>query len=724
MPKNPMGRQRASVKRRETVVMYRTRNTSVFGGNGNFFMQLGAGGADQSAQAPSMPMIPWPSAGKEQTLTQAGEEEEEEEPEDERALASAGLPPLTLLGGEEGQAMSKKGSRGVNGEGKADAEAEDPKSWLSPLPVTSESNEGRIGSGDASAEGEQGGRIKPKGKRGSFTTSFMETMIKTRWRKAIGQILMPGKGNGDDVAKVMDDDDEDTVALEWSESERRDPYILHPLSKTKALWDSFIIGLALYVAVLTPWSLAFQMDDECDKESGEKCYPQFFVVCDVLVDIFFAMDVVLGFRTGYVNESSEIILEAQLCARHYLHGWFPIDLFASIPFYEIVNAFHSLEGSGNLLLLKLFKLNRLFRLGRLLKHMRDLAYANAFRLIKLLVAVLMFGHWVACIWWWLGLWQIEHLSNQGENAFTGKPWILHHDLLEADLVTAYSTSLYFGISMLCSVEFGYVQPQTNIERSFGTITLLLGAVCTAFIFGNVAVLIQSFDAANYRHQHVLDTLNEFLSFHDLSHETKDRIRGQIEYWWSLTNGLNAHTVLQALPESTRGEVLMELQKDLLTTCKLFEDCHKAFVKRVACLLRPLSFLPGDFIVHEGDYGREIYFVCKGKVAVRKQGKQTARLMHQGSYFGEMAYFFGARRSTDVAAYTFCQLLVMHDADLDTLFKVFPDDEVNWRQKAEVRRNIIFALEKRSAPRDQEKADLPLPDQPPHEEISASDGGAE
>ena len=51
-----------------------------------------------------------------------------------------------------------------------------------------------------------------------------------------------------------------------------------------------------------------------------------------LVDIMFIIDIVINFRTTYINENEDVVSEPSKIAVHYFRGWFIIDLVAAIPF--------------------------------------------------------------------------------------------------------------------------------------------------------------------------------------------------------------------------------------------------------------------------------------------------------------------------------------------------------------------------------------------------------
>lgn len=50
------------------------------------------------------------------------------------------------------------------------------------------------------------------------------------------------------------------------------------------------------------------------------------------VDVTFIIDIIINFRTTFVNSNDEVVSHPGKIAVHYLKGWFIIDLVAAIPF--------------------------------------------------------------------------------------------------------------------------------------------------------------------------------------------------------------------------------------------------------------------------------------------------------------------------------------------------------------------------------------------------------
>ena len=96
-----------------------------------------------------------------------------------------------------------------------------------------------------------------------------------------------------------------------------------------------------------------------------------FTVADTVTDLIFAFDILINFRTAYIDSrTDEFITDPKKIAKNYLTGRFVVDLCASIPFSNIVSVFAGGKHSKKLKLLGLMKLTRLLRLGRMVTYLK------------------------------------------------------------------------------------------------------------------------------------------------------------------------------------------------------------------------------------------------------------------------------------------------------------------------------------------------------------------
>ncbi len=105
--------------------------------------------------------------------------------------------------------------------------------------------------------------------------------------------------------------------------------ILH-YSPFKAVWDWLILILVIYTAIFTPYVAAFLLN-EWDLDDKNR-YDDPLTVIDLIVDVMFIIDILINFRTTYVNKNDEVVSHPGKIAVHYFKGWFLIDMVAAIPF--------------------------------------------------------------------------------------------------------------------------------------------------------------------------------------------------------------------------------------------------------------------------------------------------------------------------------------------------------------------------------------------------------
>lgn len=84
-----------------------------------------------------------------------------------------------------------------------------------------------------------------------------------------------------------------------------------------------------------------------------------------------------------------------------------------------------------------------------------------------------------------------------------------------------------------------------------------------------------------------------------------------------------------------------------------------------------EFPKGTLLFHEGDPGREMFIIQKGRVQVRKRvdsGEKVLAELGEGEFFGEMALLEGMNRSATVEVVANSKILVINPETFETLLK--------------------------------------------------------
>ncbi|XP_058502162.1 potassium voltage-gated channel subfamily H member 6-like [Solea solea] len=458
--------------------------------------------------------------------------------------------------------------------------------------------------------------------------------------------------------------------------------ILH-YSPFKAVWDWVILLLVIYTAIFTPYSATFLLSSQEEaalQTCGYSCSP--LNVVDLLVDIMFIVDIVINFRTTYVNSNDEVVSQSSRIAVHYFKGWFLIDMVAAIPFDLLIyrSGGEVARGGGEgetTTLIGLLKTARLLRLVRVARKLDRYSEYGAAVLFLLMCTFALIAHWLACIWYAIGNAErstsagVGWLDTLGEQL--GRPYNASIAASGPSIRDKYVTALYFTFSSLTSVGFGNVSPNTNYEKIFSICVMLIGALMYASIFGNVSAIILRLYSGTARYHTQMMRVREFIRFHQIPNPLRQRLEEYFQHAWSYTNGIDMNAVLKSFPECLQGEICLHLNRSLLQNCKAFKGSTKGCLRALAMRFKTTHAPPGDTLVHAGDLISDLYFISRGCIEILK-GNVVVAILGKNDIFGEPVNLdvLPGKSSADVRALTYCDLHKIHREDILEVLEMYPE----------------------------------------------------
>ncbi|XP_061031251.1 potassium voltage-gated channel subfamily H member 6 isoform X3 [Eubalaena glacialis] len=413
--------------------------------------------------------------------------------------------------------------------------------------------------------------------------------------------------------------------------------LLH-YSPFKAVWDWLILLLVIYTAIFTPYSAAFLLGDQDEPQRadcGYTCSP--LTTVDLIVDIMFVVDIVINFRTTYVNTNDEVVSHPRRIAVHYFKGWFLIDVVAAIPFDLLIFRTGSDETTTLIGLLKTARLLRLVRVARKLDRYSEYGAAVLF---LLMCTFALIAHWLACI------------------------------------------------CSLTSVGFGNVSPNTNSEKVFSICVMLIGSLMYASIFGNVSAIIQRLYSGTARYHTQMLRVKEFIRFHQIPNPLRQRLEEYFQHAWSYTNGIDMNAVLKGFPECLQADICLHLHRALLQHCPAFHGASKGCLRALAVKFKTAHAPPGDTLVHLGDVLSTLYFISRGSIEILRDDVVVA-ILGKNDIFGEPVSLHArpGKSSADVRALTYCDLHKIQRADLLEVLDMYPAFADSFWSKLEVTFNL-------------------------------------
>ncbi|EQC39651.1 hypothetical protein, variant 1 [Saprolegnia diclina VS20] len=394
-------------------------------------------------------------------------------------------------------------------------------------------------------------------------------------------------------------------------------------------------------------------------------------VLNRLVDLCFLFDMLLRFFLMYRDEWSNIwIAQPTQIVRHYIKGWFAVDLVSVIPF-DLINFF---VGSSAVQQLRLMRVLRLLRLMKIIRVIQgtdmftrweakmSMNYATL-ALTKFAFIALMISHWIACIFRFIV--DIEYYVDSSGKVYN---WLTMHSmgstpLSEMPPSTQYISALYWSVMTLTTIGYGDLVPSTLAERALSIACMLLGAGTYAYVVGGVCQILNSMDASTTEFHQTLDTLNEYATQNQLPAELTSRLREYFHSSRALLRDKQNLDLLLTMSPGLRGEVSVFNNKWIADIS--FFHCSDVleraqFVTALALVLRPECFPPSEFVIREGELNTKMYLVQRG-IATKDKVVYAG-----GTYFGEDIILHLRQRKIAVRAFSYLHVQVLSKFDLEDI----------------------------------------------------------
>jgi voltage-gated potassium channel len=423
----------------------------------------------------------------------------------------------------------------------------------------------------------------------------------------------------------------------------------HPF---RSWWSAVLLFTLLYVSIEIP--IRFVLGYELSS---------WLLLGELWITAIYSIDIFINLNTGYF-ERGHYVHEPSKVRKHYLKGWFWIDLLSAIPF-EYLSSLVDLELSPLWnFLFHAFRVGRLLHLTEFLDALHILS--RRFMLIPMVERMIIFGvaiilatHWISCGW--------MSLHNVGR---------------ESDSLNEYVNALYWAVATLATVGYGDMVPENIPQKLYTILVMFLGVGMYGYIIGNLATLFSQMDRARMEHTETLNQVTSYLKYRGVGKNTQRRVRDFFTIRWERGYGHHGADLLNELPPSLHGEVALQLNREILERVPIFAHATPEFIQSLAVQLKPRLFRPGDTIIHVGGEADCMYFINRGAVDVFLAGHDEAvTTLKEGSFFGEMALLSDKPRSATVKAMEYTDTYYLDRSSFTLTLAAFPEFAAEMKREA-------------------------------------------
>lgn len=375
-----------------------------------------------------------------------------------------------------------------------------------------------------------------------------------------------------------------------------------------------------------------------------------------VITVVFSLDILVAFNTE-VKTGLHVLTDRQSVARQYIKTWFFIDLLAALPLAPLFEWFMPDEVSGRFVyhILMLFRILRLLKLVKVNTTFR--AINDLIDIPPALMRLIVFFFWFVLIAHFMALGWIAIGAGEEARPFEDQ----------------YIRALYWCTTTIATIGYGDYVPNhdSNIQILYTIAVQIIGVGMFGYIVGNVATLIVNIDAARADFHARMEEVRNYMRIKQVPMSIQDRVKNYYRYLWETRQGITGVDFMMTLPHTLRQEISLFLNKEILEKVSLFHGADEFFIREVIEKLEHIVFLPGDFVIRQGEFGDCMYFLSTGRVEVIVNEKKVA-VLTEGSPFGETALLQNERRNASIKAITYCDVYRLSHRSFEELRIKYPE----------------------------------------------------
>ncbi|CAI7879775.1 unnamed protein product, partial [Closterium sp. NIES-53] len=398
-------------------------------------------------------------------------------------------------------------------------------------------------------------------------------------------------------------------------------WVISPQASLYQQFQAALLLLAILIGIVEPFNVAF-LDTE-----NVFTPVNVFIYC---TDAVFLSDVLLSFfvpefRMGEWKTSLASI------AVEYLRGMFWYDILAALPWDLVLKGVYQPTGTAAVAL-SAFGLLRLLRLIRLWNVLWDMAVDVRYDYIstsvhKFALLILFAAHWSACVFFLLA-----RVRNFSEDTWVGH---CEPDLPLRPPLDAYVTSIYWAMTTLSTTGYGDLSAFTVPERIWAALFMLVNLGLTAYVLGNMTVLLTKADAHTATYRDRLAAINRYMRAHVVPSSLQEQVQAHLKLHFDTAEVRD--DVLLHCPSSVRTLVKRHVYSRFVNSSYLFAGTSNVFRDQVTTRANVDFFLPHVDLVAAGNSTTELLIIASGQAQVLVRDKDGNEMqwfvLHEGDCVG-------------------------------------------------------------------------------------------
>ncbi|GMP39276.1 hypothetical protein CsSME_00010174 [Camellia sinensis var. sinensis] len=346
--------------------------------------------------------------------------------------------------------------------------------------------------------------------------------------------------------------------------------IISPMDSRYRCWETLMVGLVAYTAWVYPFEVAFL-------NSNPK---RDLFIADNIVDLFFAIDIVLTFFVAYIDPITQLLVRDQT----------KIAL-------------------------------------RLEKDIR-FSYFRV-RCARLLSVTLFLVHCAGCLYYLLA----DRYPHQG------KTWIgsVIPNFRETSLWIRYISALYWSMTTMSTVGYGDMHAVNTMEMIFIIFYMLFNLGLTAYLIGNMTNLVVEGTRRTMEFRNSIEAASNFVCRNRLPPRLKEQILGYMCLRFK-AESLNQQQLIEQLPKTICKSIRQHLFFPTVEKVYLFKDVSREILLLLVADMKAEYIPPREDVILQNESPDDVYIIVSGEVEMidcDTEKEKVVGTLQSGDMFGEV-----------------------------------------------------------------------------------------
>ncbi|KOO33946.1 cyclic nucleotide-binding protein [Chrysochromulina tobinii] len=425
--------------------------------------------------------------------------------------------------------------------------------------------------------------------------------------------------------------------------------VIRPESRFRSGWNVALAFFILYCGIAVPLEIAFEPDMVkafCTVPHDpygpltlrHECLPYLlWFWLNFFVDIFFIIDIVINFRTGYMHEG-HFVNDDWMVMSAYLKESFIMDVASTIPLGIIqmlaspdnpygdeqitqmqIAAEQAAGGSSEnsaqtarmlrlLRLAKLTKLARMRKLAKLAESFEEYINPGVLAVSKLVFISLFCCHLFGCLWWMISDLEIaEELAGtmspdswfstpytSGPNEWHPPHWLKN----EASLTMKYMHAFFWGAGMVTSLVPREVDPTTVVEYIVTCAVMFFGLMLNAYVISSLSQAMAAMNAKAEFTGKQMESIKSYLTIKQVPKALKGRIMEYYHYLFGSNMALENLDLFRQLPPALVMQLNLATNRRLAMNCAFFHKVSNESLVELLGHFTAVVFIPSQQIARQ------------------------------------------------------------------------------------------------------------------------------